>query len=104
MNTAPHPEKPAPAAVPGARPFVAIEDVHKSYRLGDTTIHAIRGVTLALHPGEFTALVGPSGSGKSTLLNLAGALDTPDQGRVVIDGHDVAALDDNRRSRLRNSS
>ncbi|MCB9731643.1 MAG: ABC transporter ATP-binding protein [Deltaproteobacteria bacterium] len=100
VSTASLPEKPAGA---GARPFVAIEDVHKSYRLGDTTIHAIRGVTLALHPGEFTALVGPSGSGKSTLLNLAGALDTPDQGRVVIDGHDVAALDDNRRSRLRNA-
>jgi putative ABC transport system ATP-binding protein len=59
-------------------------------------------VTLELHPGEFTALVGPSGSGKSTLLNLVGCIDEPDRGRVLVEGVDVATLDDDARSRLRN--
>ncbi len=83
-------------------PFVSLIDVHKRYRLGETLVHALRGATLDLHRGEFTALVGPSGSGKSTLLNMVGCIDEPDRGRVVLDGRDVAHLTDDDRARLRN--
>lgn len=81
--------------------LLRLEDVRKTYRLGETTVPALRGVNLELRRGEFTALVGASGSGKSTLLNLAGCIDTPDSGRVVLDGIDVAGLDDDARSGLR---
>ena len=82
--------------------FVKAEDVYKSYRLGETEVRALRGLSLELHRGEFTALVGASGSGKSTLLNLIGCLDEPDRGRILIDGRDVAHLSDEERSRTRN--
>jgi putative ABC transport system ATP-binding protein len=83
-------------------PFVSLVDVHKSYRLGDTRVHALRGASLDLRPGEFTALVGPSGSGKSTLLNMVGCIDEPDRGSVLLEGADVAHLPDDARARLRN--
>lgn len=82
--------------------FVRAEGVHKTYRLGETQVRALRGVDLTLHKGEFTALVGASGSGKSTLLNLLGCLDEPDEGRILFDGRDVAHLGDEERSRTRN--
>ncbi len=82
--------------------LIRLEDVHRTYRLGDTEVPAVRGVTLELQAGELIALVGPSGSGKSTLLNLAGCIDEPDRGRVLVEGVDVAKLDDDERSRLRN--
>jgi putative ABC transport system ATP-binding protein len=83
-------------------PFLRLDDVHKRYKLGETTVHALRGVSFALEQGAFTAVVGPSGSGKSTLLNLVGCLDEPDSGRVLLQGQDVAHLSDDDRSRLRN--
>jgi putative ABC transport system ATP-binding protein len=82
--------------------LIRLEDVHRIYRLGETEVPALRGVTLELHAGEFTALVGPSGSGKSTLLNLVGCIDEPDRGRVLVEGVDAATLGDDARSRLRN--
>jgi putative ABC transport system ATP-binding protein len=82
--------------------LVRLEDVHRTYRLGETEVPALRGVTLDLRAGELTAVVGPSGSGKSTLLHLAGTIDEPDRGRVLVEGVDVATLDDDARSRLRN--
>ncbi len=82
--------------------LIKLEDVKRTYRLGETLVPALRGVSLELHAGELTALVGPSGSGKSTLLNLVGCIDEPDAGRVLIEGADVAALSDDDRSRLRN--
>ena len=82
--------------------LVRLEDVHRTYRLGETEVPAVRGVTLELRAGELTALVGPSGSGKSTLLNLVGCIDAPDSGRVLVEGVDVATLSDDARSRLRN--
>ncbi|MCM2254494.1 MAG: ABC transporter ATP-binding protein [Vicinamibacteria bacterium] len=78
-----------------------LEDVSKDYALGRTQVSALRGVSLAVEPGEFVAVAGPSGSGKSTLLNLVGCLDHPSAGRVVVDGRDVAALDDDALSDLR---
>jgi putative ABC transport system ATP-binding protein len=82
--------------------FIRLENVHKTYRLGDTLVPALRGATLELRRGEFTALVGPSGSGKSTLLNMVGCIDEPDEGAVLVEGSDVAHLSDDERSRLRN--
>jgi len=64
----------------------------KTYRQGDVDVPALRGVDLALEPGEFTALVGPSGSGKTTLLNLIGALDTPTDGTIHLNGTDLGAM------------
>jgi putative ABC transport system ATP-binding protein len=83
-------------------PFISLVDVHKTYRLGKTLVHALRGASLDLHQGEFTALVGPSGSGKSTMLNMAGCIDEPDRGSVMLEGRDVSHLSDDERSRLRN--
>jgi putative ABC transport system ATP-binding protein len=83
-------------------PFISLVDVHKTYRLGETLVHALRGASLDLHRGEFTALVGPSGSGKSTMLNMAGCIDQPDRGSVMLEGRDVSHLSDDERSRLRN--
>src|SRR5690348_15315580 len=82
--------------------FIRVENVHKTYRLGDTRVHALRGLSLELHRGEFTAIVGASGSGKSTLLNLIGCLDEPDEGRILFGGEDVAHKTDNEKSRTRN--
>jgi putative ABC transport system ATP-binding protein len=83
-------------------PIVELSGVKKTYRLGATTVHALRGVDLALRAGEFTALVGASGSGKSTLLNLVGCLDQPDAGSVRLEGTEVAGLSDDQKSALRN--
>lgn len=83
------------------RGVVELEDVTKVYQIGSTQVHALRGVTLSLAEGSFWAIMGPSGSGKSTMLNLLGCLDRPTSGRYVLDGHDVAALDDNALSDLR---
>ena len=80
---------------------VRVVDVTKEYDLGRTKVPALRGVSLAVEPGEFMAVAGPSGSGKSTLLNLVGCLDRPTSGRVEIGGQDVAALNDNALSDLR---
>ena len=82
--------------------FITLQDVHKTYRLGETLVPALRGASLELRRGEFTALVGPSGSGKSTLLNMVGCIDEPDRGAVFVEGRDVAHLSDDERSRLRN--
>jgi putative ABC transport system ATP-binding protein len=75
--------------------------VRKDYRLGATDVPALRGVSLAVEPGEFLAIAGPSGSGKSTLLNLIGCLDHPTSGRVLVGGTDVASLGDDALSDLR---
>jgi putative ABC transport system ATP-binding protein len=64
----------------------------KRYELGETEVVALDGVDLEIGPGEFVAIAGPSGSGKSTLLHLLGALDSPDRGRVEVDGRDLATL------------
>ena len=71
-------------------PIVQVEHVSKHFRLGDQTVLALNDVSLAIEPGVFLAIAGPSGSGKSTLLNIIGCIDTPNSGKVVIDGHDVS--------------
>jgi putative ABC transport system ATP-binding protein len=80
---------------------VELRGVHKTYRLGQHVIPALQGVDLAVQRGELLALTGPSGSGKSTILNLAGLIDTPDRGEIVLDGQQVTGLDDIPRTLLR---
>ena len=70
--------------------MIQVTDIHKTYHSGDTSVYALRGVSLDIDAGEFVAIAGPSGSGKSTLLNILGCLDHPDQGTVSVDGREMA--------------
>ncbi|MEU1501318.1 ABC transporter ATP-binding protein [Streptomyces sp. NPDC005732] len=72
--------------------MVRVEDIHKSYGHGAAAVHALRGVSFDIPRGELIALKGRSGSGKTTLLNIVGGLDTPDRGRVTVDGTDLSEL------------
>ncbi|KDB53434.1 ABC transporter-like protein [Sphaerotilus natans subsp. natans DSM 6575] len=82
-------------------PVIELQGVHKTYRLGAHTVPALRGVDLAVRPGELVALTGPSGSGKSTILNLAGLIDMPDAGTVRLRGQAVDARDEAAATALR---
>ncbi|WP_329380495.1 ABC transporter ATP-binding protein [Streptomyces sp. NBC_01716] len=75
-----------------AEPMVRVTGLHRSYGTGAAAVHALRGVSLTVPRGELIALKGRSGSGKTTLLNLVGGLDSPDEGRIVVDGTDLATL------------
>src|SRR5438067_4712680 len=81
---------------------IRVEDVHKYYDLGETKVHALRGVSLAIGRGEFVAIMGSSGSGKSTFMNLLGCLDKPTTGNYFLDGVNVAGLDKNALAAIRN--
>ncbi|MEZ0448046.1 ABC transporter ATP-binding protein [Cellulomonas sp. ICMP 17802] len=80
---------------------VHVRGVHRTFGSGRSAVHALRGVDLDVTPGELVALVGRSGSGKTTLLNIVGGLDRPDEGTVLVDGIDVAALSDDDQAMLR---
>jgi putative ABC transport system ATP-binding protein len=86
----------------GTEAVIRVEDVHKYYDLGETKVHALRGVDLEVAPGEFLAIMGASGSGKSTFMNLLGCLDKPSSGRYVLDGVDVSQLDKKQLAEIRN--
>jgi putative ABC transport system ATP-binding protein len=78
-----------------------VDNVTRTFKIGKVETQALRGVTLSIQSGEFTALVGPSGSGKTTLLQLIGCLDQPTSGRVYINGKDVSQLNRNQRADIR---
>jgi len=86
---------------PNGEAVVRLDGVSKVYHQGTVDVHALRGLDLDIHEGEFTALVGPSGSGKTTTLNLVGALDTPTSGSVFVDGRELGAMGRKDLSRLR---
>ncbi|MFN2476729.1 MAG: ABC transporter ATP-binding protein [Chthoniobacterales bacterium] len=81
---------------------VQLHEIHKRYQTGEMEVHAVRGVSLEIHRGEFVALMGSSGSGKSTLMNMLGCLDRPTSGQYLLDGIDVSALDRDERADIRN--
>jgi putative ABC transport system ATP-binding protein len=81
---------------------IRVEDVHKYYDLGETKVHALRGVSVAIERGEFVAIMGASGSGKSTFMNILGCLDKPTQGRYILEGTDVSQLDKRDLALIRN--
>jgi putative ABC transport system ATP-binding protein len=83
--------------------IIATEELTKDYHLGPHTVHALRGVTVSIEPGEFVAVMGPSGSGKSTFMNLLGCLDRPTTGRYWLDSNDVARLSRDQLATVRNA-
>jgi putative ABC transport system ATP-binding protein len=83
-------------------PLVELRDIVKTYRLGQTKVNALRGISLQIHDREFVAVWGPSGSGKSTLLNLVGLVDKPTSGTVRLNGTPVGELSDREATRMRN--
>src|SRR5258705_12432172 len=83
------------------RTILQAEDLVKVYRIGKVDVPALRGVSLEVQEGEFVAIMGPSGCGKSTMLHLLGGLLTPTSGRIVIDGEDITAASDAKRTAIR---
>ncbi len=84
-----------------SRPIVSTTELRRVYGEGETAVHALRGVTLSFPSGQFAAIMGPSGSGKSTLMHLLAGLDRPTAGSVLVDGSELANLDDKGLTRLR---
>jgi putative ABC transport system ATP-binding protein len=89
------------SAAAGKVPTIRLENVHKVYDLGEIKVHALRGISMEIHAGEFVAVMGSSGSGKSTLMNIIGCLDKPTGGHYFLDGRDVSGLTKNELAKIR---
>ncbi len=85
-----------------AVPTIQVINLHRTYDLGEVQVHALRGVSLSVHPAEFIAIMGASGSGKSTFMNLIGCLDRPSKGQYLLESQDVSRLSKNELARIRN--
>ena len=82
--------------------MITVANLHRTYRMGDIAVHALKGVSLEIAAGEFVAITGPSGSGKSTLMHILGCLDRPTQGSYLLDGQEVSNLSDDELAAVRN--
>src|SRR5574343_1505553 len=81
---------------------IQLQQIKRSFTIGDVEVQALRGVDLIINKGEYVALMGPSGSGKSTLMNILGCLDTPTSGSYILNNQDVSNLSDNELAEIRN--
>ena len=84
-----------------SQPVIEIRDVTKVYSMGDVEVHALRGASLKVYPGEMVAIMGPSGSGKSTMMNIIGCLDQPTSGDYFLDGKNVSHLSEDELAAVR---
>jgi putative ABC transport system ATP-binding protein len=87
---------------PLTEPVIELDHIHKTYKMGDIEVHALRGISLTIRQGEFVAVMGASGSGKSTMMNIIGCLDQPTRGSYVLDNMDVSKLSKDDRADIRN--
>jgi putative ABC transport system ATP-binding protein len=86
------------------KPLIEVKGLSKEYRMGEEVVHALREVSFRVQSGAFMALMGPSGSGKSTLMHLLGCLDTPTNGRYLLNGRDISHLSRRARAKVRNQN
>src|ERR1700734_268023 len=82
-------------------PTIRLDGIHKTYDLGEIQVHALRGISMSIYPGEFVAVMGASGSGKSTLMNILGCLDKPTRGHYYLDGTDVSGISKHDLAKIR---
>src|SRR5689334_19865356 len=101
MATLSQPEVTSASVTKGGE-VIRVEDIHKYYELGETRVHALRGVSVTINRGEFVAVMGASGGGKSTFMNILGCLDKPTSGRYILEGTEVSQLSKKELAAVRN--
>jgi len=87
--------------MPSIKPIITLENVRRTYQMGEVEVQALRDADLKIKENEFVAIIGPSGSGKSTLMHMIGCLDRPSSGKIFLDGIDISKLNDSGLARLR---